>query len=242
MGLVRELAVRGPDHAHTDVQLKKPLLDFGKCFCVGVNYPERNAEYKDGSERPKYPSLFVRFPESLVGPDEPLIRPPESTQLDYEGEIVLVIGKGGRRIAAAQWAEHLLGYSIGNEGTIRDWVRHGKFNVTPGKNWDATGSFGPWIVTADEIGERPMSIITRVNGEERQRDTTDRLMFPFGRIIEYISNFCTLKPGDIIFTGTPNGAGARFEPPRFLVPGDVVEVEVPGVGVLRNSVVDEVAC
>ena len=230
----------GPaDLAHRDVVLDKPLLDFGKCFCVGVNYPERNAEYRDGSDLPKYPSLFIRFPESFVGPDAPLVRPPESLQLDYEGEIVLVIGKEGRRIPAARWAEHVMGYTIGNEGTIRDWVRHGKFNVTPGKNWDQTGSLGPWIVTADEIGHGPMTVVTRVNGEERQRDTTERLMFPFGRILEYVSNFCTLKPGDIIFTGTPNGAGARFDPPRFLVPGDTVEVEVAGIGTLRNGVADE---
>jgi 2-keto-4-pentenoate hydratase/2-oxohepta-3-ene-1,7-dioic acid hydratase in catechol pathway len=235
----RSYVAEPPDHAHAEVTLDKPLLDWGKCFCVGVNYPDRNAEYKDSSDLPKYPSLFIRFPESFTGPDMPLIRPPESTQLDYEGEIVIVIGKAGRRIRPESWAEHVLGYTIGNEGTIRDWVRHGKFNVTPGKNWDLTGSIGPWIVTPDEAPQGPMRVVTRVNGEERQNDTTDRLMFPFGRILEYISAFCTLKPGDIIFTGTPTGAGARFDPPRFLAPGDVVEVEVPGIGLLRNGVADE---
>jgi 5-carboxymethyl-2-hydroxymuconate isomerase len=133
----------------------------------------------------------------------------------------------------------VLGYTIANEGTIRDWVRHGKFNVTPGKNWAATGSIGPWIVTADKAPPGPLQVITRVNGEERQNDTTERLMFPFGRILEYISTFCTLEPGDIILTGTPTGAGARFEPPRFLRPGDLVEVEVPGIGLLRNEIADE---
>jgi 2-keto-4-pentenoate hydratase/2-oxohepta-3-ene-1,7-dioic acid hydratase in catechol pathway len=237
---VRGVAGERPDHAHRDVTLDKPLLAWSKCFCVGVNYPDRNAEYKDSSDLPRYPSLFIRFPESFTGPDMPLIRPPESTHLDYEGEIVLVIGKGGRRIRPESWAEHVMGYTIGNEGTIRDWVRHGKFNVTPGKNWDRTGSIGPWIVTADEVpGGAAMRVTTRVNGEERQSDTTDRLMFPFGRILEYVSTFCTLAPGDIIFTGTPTGAGARFDPPRFLVPGDTVEVEVPGIGVLRNGVADE---
>ena len=239
LGEARAHAGAEPDYGHADARLRKPLLAFGKCLCVGVNYPERNAEYRDGSDLPKYPSLFVRFPESFVGPDEPLIRPPESPQLDYEGEIVLVIGKAGRRIPASRWAEHVIGYMIGNEGTIRDWVRHGKFNVTPGKNWDATGSLGPWIVTSDEIGPAPMTLVTRVNGRERQRDTTDRLMFPFGRIVEYISNFTTLMPGDIILTGTPSGAGARLDPPRFLVPGDVVEVDVSGIGTLRNGVADE---
>lgn len=235
----RPFADAEPDHAHAEVRLDKPLLDFGKCFCVGVNYPERNAEYRDGSDVPKYPSLFVRFPESFVGPEQALVRPPESAQLDYEGEVALVVGKAGRRIPAERWAEHVMGYTIANEGTIRDWVRHGKFNVTPGKNWDRTGSLGPWLVTADEVGEGPMTLVTRVNGEERQRDTTDRLMFPFGRIVSYVSTFCTLKPGDIILTGTPSGAGARLDPPRFLAPGDLVEVEVSGLGTLRNGVADE---
>jgi 2-keto-4-pentenoate hydratase/2-oxohepta-3-ene-1,7-dioic acid hydratase in catechol pathway len=235
----REHAGAAPDYAHNDVRLEKPLTRWGKCFCVGVNYPERNAEYKDGSEGPKYPSLFVRFPESFTGPDMPLIRPPESPQLDYEGEVVLVIGLAGRRIAAENWADHVAGYTIGNEGTIRDWVRHGKFNVTPGKNWPRTASLGPWIVTADEMPPGPMRVTTRVNGEIRQDDTTDRMTFPFGRIMEYVSTFCTLEPGDIILTGTPAGAGARLDPPRFLQPGDIVEVEVPQIGVLRNSVADE---
>ena len=228
-----------PDHAHHEVQLDKPLLRWGKCLCVGVNYPERNEEYKDDSSEAKYPSLFVRFPESFTGPDQPLVRPPESDQLDYEGEVVLVIGKSGRRIPAESWAEHVTAYTIGNEGSIRDWIRHGKFNVTPGKNWAKSGSIGPWIVTADAVEPGPMRVTTRVNGELRQDDTTDRMMFPFGRILEYASSFCTLEPGDLIFTGTPSGAGARLDPPRYLVPGDTVEVEVSGLGTLRNTVADE---
>ncbi len=233
------LADAAPDHAHRDIVLHKPLLDWGKCFCVGVNYPERNEEYKDASAAPKYPSLFIRFPESFTGPDAPLIRPPESEQLDYEGEVVVVIGKRGRRVAAADWAQHVCGYMIGNEGSLRDWVRHGKYNVTPGKNWPASGAIGPYLVTADEVDPGALRIITRVNGEVRQNDTTDRMVFPFGRIVEYISTFCTLEPGDVIFTGTPTGAGARFDPPRYLAPGDQVEVEVTGLGVLRNGVSDE---
>ena len=225
------------DYAHDDVTLDKPLTTFGKCFCVGVNYPDRNAEYKDASDAPKYPSLFIRFPESFTGPDMPLVRPPESPQLDYEGEVVLVIGKRGRRIAADAWRDHVCAFTIGNEGTIRDWVRHGKFNVTPGKNWAASGSLGPWLVSMDETID-VMRVTTRVNGELRQDDTTDRMMFPFGRILEYISTFCTLEPGDVIFTGTPTGSGARLDPPKYLAPGDLVEVEVSGLGVLRNSVID----
>lgn len=227
------------DFALADVALDKPLTDWGKCFCVGVNYPERNAEYKDGAEPPRYPSLFVRFPESFVGPDQPLARPPESAELDYEGEIVMVIGTAGRRISQDRWREHVFGWTLGNEGTIRDWVRHGKFNVTPGKNWAASGAIGPWIVSIDEIGEGPFELITTVNGETRQRDTTARMTFPFARIVEYVSTFCTLQPGDILFTGTPAGAGARLTPPRFLAPGDCVEVNCEAIGRLSNTVRDE---
>ena len=179
-------AVAAADYAHNEVRLDKPLLDWRKCFCVGVNYPERNEEYQDSSAAPRYPSLFVRFPESFTGPGMPLVRPPESPQLDYEGEIVLVIGKRGRRIAQANWAEHVCGFMIANEGSIRDWIRHGKFNVTPGKNWAASGSLGAWLTTADEVGAAPMRVVTRVNGEVRQDDTTDRMLFPFARIVEYI--------------------------------------------------------
>ena len=225
------------DHPHAAVTLDKPLLSFGKCLCVGVNYPERNEEYKDSSDAPQYPSLFMRFPESFTGPDMPLLRPRESAQLDYEGEVVLVIGTRGRRIAPRDWRRHVCAFTVGNEGTIRDWVRHGKFNVTPGKNWPASGAIGPALVTSDDVLDA-LRVTTRVNGEVRQDDTTERMMFPFGRILEYISTFCTLEPGDIIFTGTPTGAGARMSPPRFLVPGDIVDVEVSGLGVLRNSVQD----
>jgi 2-keto-4-pentenoate hydratase/2-oxohepta-3-ene-1,7-dioic acid hydratase in catechol pathway len=228
------------DYALVDVTIEKPLTTWGKCFCVGVNYPDRNAEYKDGSEAPKHPSLFVRFPESLVGPEASILRPKESEQLDYEGEIVLVIGKGGRRVPRSAWREHVFGLTIANEGTLRDWVRHGKFNVTPGKNWAASGSLGPWIVPLHAAPPEPFRIITRVNGEERQNDTTDRMIFSFGHIIEYISTFCTLEPGDVIITGTPTGAAARLDPPRWLKPGDSVEVEVPGLGLLRNRIADEI--
>lgn len=228
-----------PDYARADVRLEKPLQQFGKCFCVGVNYPERNAEYRDGSAAPQYPSLFVRFPESLHGPGADLVRPPESPELDYEGEIVMVIGKAGRRIAPERWSEHVFGWMLGNEGTIRDWVRHGKFNVTPGKNWDGSGAIGPWITPLSEGGEGPFDLTTRVNGELRQRDSTARMTFPFARIVEYVSTFCTLQPGDILFTGTPAGSGARLDPPVWLKPGDRIEVEATGLGTLVNGVRDE---
>ena len=227
------------DMALSDAKLERPLPAPGKILCVGVNYLDRNAEYKDGSEQPKNPSVFVRFPASFVAHGEPLIRPPETRQFDYEGEIVVVIGTRGRRIARERALEHVFGYTIANEGTVREWTRHGKFNVTQGKNFDCSGSIGPSIVTADAVPAGPLRVQTRVNGEERQNDTTDRLLFPFDLLVSYLSIFTTLEPGDLILTGTPNGAGARFDPPKWLVPGDVVAVEVPGIGVLSNPVADE---
>ncbi|TGQ74967.1 MAG: fumarylacetoacetate hydrolase family protein [Mesorhizobium sp.] len=213
-----------------------------KIICVGVNFPDRNEEYKDGQAAPSNPSLFIRFPRSFVGHGAPLVRPPESPQLDYEGEIVIVIGKGGRRIAEADALNHIAALSLCNEGTIRDWVRHAKFNVTQGKNFDRTGSIGPWLVPfTDEAQIADIALITRVNGEVRQQDRTSRMIFSFRKIINYVSTFTTLVPGDIIVTGTPTGAGARFEPPIWLKPGDVIEVEADGIGVLRNGVIDEAA-
>jgi 2-keto-4-pentenoate hydratase/2-oxohepta-3-ene-1,7-dioic acid hydratase in catechol pathway len=223
-----------------DVALLPPVLGPEKILCIGVNYANRNEEYKDGSEQPKYPSMFFRAPTSFTGHDQPLIRPPESTQLDYEGEIALVIGREGRRIARDKAMDHIAGYTLCNEGTIRDWTRHAKFNVTQGKNFDATGSLGPYFVSADEIDPaKPLHLTTAVNGETRQDDTTANLIFTFPALIVYVSTFMTLKPGDIIVTGTPVGAGARFDPPRWLKPGDVIEISVPGIGTLRNGVADE---
>jgi 5-carboxymethyl-2-hydroxymuconate isomerase len=175
-----------------------------------------------------------------VGHGAKLVRPPESEQLDYEGEIGIIIGKGGRRISEDTADSHIAGLTCVNEGTIRDWTKHGKFNVTQGKSWEASGSIGPWMVTSDEFpGFGDVKVTTRVNGEQRQHDTTANLMFPFRTLIRYISTWTKLKPGDVIVTGTPIGAGIRFTPPRFLKAGDVVEVEVSGVGILSNTVADE---
>jgi 2-keto-4-pentenoate hydratase/2-oxohepta-3-ene-1,7-dioic acid hydratase in catechol pathway len=234
------VAARAPDHTLDELRFLPPIPDAERILCIGVNYPERNAEYRDSSEQPKYPSVFMRTRESLVGHGEAILRPPESEQLDYEGEIVLVIGREGRRIPAASAHEHIAGLTIMNEGTIRDWVRHGKFNVTPGKNFERSGSMGPWIVTADEIASfDALHLRTRVNGELRQDDTTAQLLFPFRTIVQYLSTFMTLHPGDLISTGTPTGAGARFDPPRWLHAGDRIEVEVEGIGLLSNTVEDE---
>ena len=224
-----------------DITFQIPVPAPEKLICVGVNFPDRNEEYRDGQAAPSHPSLFVRFPRSFVGHDVPLTRPPESQQLDYEGEIAIVIGKRGRRIPEAAALDHIAALSLCNEGTIRDWVRHAKFNVTQGKNFDGAGSIGPWLVPyAEESQLADVRLATRVNGELRQQDRTSRMTFSFRRIISYISTFTTLVPGDVIVTGTPTGAGARLDPPIWLKPGDVVEVEAEGIGVLRNGVVDEV--
>jgi 5-carboxymethyl-2-hydroxymuconate isomerase len=227
--------------SQADIEWLPTIPNPDKILCIGVNYAERNAEYKDASDLPKYPSVFIRTPGSLVGHLQAVVRPPESPQLDYEGEITLVVGRAGRRIAEADAHLYIAGLTIMNEGTVRDWLRHGKFNVTQGKNFTASGAVGPWMVTADELGDccAPRSLQTHVNGELRQDDNTARLMFPFRRLIAYLSTFTRLLPGDLIATGTPTGAGIHHTPPKFLVPGDTVTVEVEGVGQLINSVRDE---
>lgn len=244
-GAIGQLVEEGSRHAAdfplADIRFDLPVPGAKKIICVGVNYPDRNEEYKDGQEAPKNPSLFIRFPGSFVGHNELIVRPPESEQLDYEGEVVIVIGKGGRRIAERDALNHIAGLSLANEGTIRDWVRHAKFNVTQGKNFDRTGSIGPWFVPfTDESQIADIRLQTRVNGEVRQEDRTSRMIFSFRRIVSYISTFTTLEPGDVILTGTPTGAGARFDPPIWLKPGDRVEIEAEGLGVLSNGVEDEV--
>ncbi|MGA8317434.1 MAG: fumarylacetoacetate hydrolase family protein [Bradyrhizobium sp.] len=240
--LVEQAAGLAADYAIEAVTWLPPIPAPEKIICIGVNYPDRNAEYKDGSDAPKYPSMFLRTPRSFVGHNTPLVRPTASAQLDYEGELVLVIGKAGRHIPESAALEHIAAITLCNEGTIRDWVRHAKFNVTQGKNFDSTGSLGPWLVPyVNETQIADVRLTTRVNGETRQDDRTSRLIFGFRYLINYISTFTTLVPGDVIVTGTPTGAGARFDPPRYLKPGDLIEVEAENVGVLRNSVIDETA-
>ncbi|MGI9607076.1 MAG: fumarylacetoacetate hydrolase family protein [Acidimicrobiales bacterium] len=227
------------DHAITEVTIERLLPNPGKIFCIGVNYGGRASEYTDTSDA-AYPSVFVRFADSFTGAGQPLVRPPESPQLDYEGEIVAVIGKVGRRIPIAEARSHIAGLSLGNEGTIRDWVRHAKFNVTQGKNWESSGSMGPWLVPIDEFGDlEQLHLTTHVNGELRQTDHPATMKYSIEYQVHYLSTFTTLRPGDVIFTGTPTGAGARFDPPIWLEPGDEIEVSVPEIGTLRNTVADE---
>lgn len=228
-------------HADGTFEYALPIPDPEKIICVGVNFPDRNAEYKDGQVAPDNPSLFIRFPRSFTGHQQALIRPQASEKLDYEGEIVVVIGKGGRHISQADAMSHIAALSLCNEGTLRDWVRHAKFNVTQGKNFDGSGAMGPYLVPfVDPKQLEDIELRTTVNGEVRQQDRTSRMLFSFAKQIEYISTFTTLVPGDVIVTGTPTGAGARQDPPVFLKPGDVIEVEAEGIGMLRNTVEDEV--
>ena len=241
VSLADESAGLSPDFPVREVHYEIPIPAPEKIICVGVNYPDRNEEYKDGQAAASNPSLFIRFPRSFTGHEQPLLRPPESQQLDYEGEIVAVIGKGGRRIPEAGALDHIAALTLCNEGTIRDWVRHARFNVTQGKNFDRSGAMGPWLIPfTDEAQLADVRLETRVNGDVRQSDRSSRMIFSFRKIINYISTFATLVPGDVIVTGTPTGAGARFDPPIWLKPRDVVEVEADGIGTLRNTIADEV--
>lgn len=238
--LSAQAAGRAVDYPNGSFTWAIPLANPGKILCVGVNFPDRNEEYKDNQPAAARPSLFIRFAGSFTGHDEPLIRPPESAQLDYEGEVTIVIGKGGRRITREAAYDHIAAVTLANEGTLRDWVRHAKFNVTQGKNWDRSGSIGPWLVPFSDAAQLDdIALTTRVNGEVRQQDRTGRMIYDFRYIVNYVSTFATLEPGDVILCGTPTGAGARFDPPIWLVPGDVVEVEAEGIGILRNTVEEE---
>ena len=223
-----------PTIALDSIRYLPVVPDPEKLICIGVNYGNRNEEYKDGAEAPKYPSVFMRTPGSLVGHGEPIWNPPESDQLDYEGEIVLVIGKGGRRIPEENAWEHLAGLSLMNEGSVRDWLRHSKFNVTQGKNFERSGAFGPWLMTADEFGDPYVqSVVTRLNGVEKQRCVLREMLNSIENQIAYISEGITLRPGDVIATGTPGSLPGTDKHMHY---GDEVEVEITGLGVLRNRV------
>jgi 2-keto-4-pentenoate hydratase/2-oxohepta-3-ene-1,7-dioic acid hydratase in catechol pathway len=226
-----------PDVPLAEVELLPPLIAPEKILCIGINYKARERDY-DFTEPPKYPSMFYRAPNSVVGSGGKLIRPKISEQLDYEGEIAMVIGRECKHVAKDDALAVIAGLTLCNEGTIRDWIRHGKFNVTQGKNFDATGSIGPWIDT-DVDPSQSLQLTVRRNGEVTQDDTTANMIFSFADLIVYVTTFMTLKPGDIISTGTPVKKDAKADPPVWLKPGDTIEIECPAIGVLRNSVADE---
>lgn len=223
----------------TDVSWDPPMGDHPKVVCVGFNYAAHATESSRGpAEPPAHPTLFSRFADSLVGAGTPVIRPAGEDTLDWEGEVALVVGKAGRRITATDAWAHVAGVTCMAENSVRDWQLHST-QATAGKNWHGSGALGPWLTTADEVGPGPLRVTTRLNGEVVQDDTTDHLTFSFADLVAYVSAFTPLAPGDVIATGTPQGIGLRRDPPRFLRPGDDLEVEVSGVGVLRHGVIDE---
>jgi 2-keto-4-pentenoate hydratase/2-oxohepta-3-ene-1,7-dioic acid hydratase in catechol pathway len=242
-GALRELerlASVQPDFACSDVAFAPVIPDAAaKVLCVGINYLPHMKEM--GRERPERPVLFVRFGDSVVGHGRPLLKPRESEQFDYEGELAVVIGTRARRVSRQRALDHVAGYSCFNDGSVRDFQRHSA-QFTPGKNFHASGSFGPWLVTTDEIPDvRTLTLTTRLNGTVMQNESVGELCFDVPQLIEYCSTFTQLEPGDVIVTGTPGGVGAGRKPPVWMKPGDTVEVELTGIGVLRNPVIAEPA-
>ncbi len=206
----------------------------GKIICIGMNYRDKRAEWAHDKETP---NLFIRFPDSQVGHGQPIVKPRVSDQLDFEGELALIVGKAGRHIPQARALAHLAGYACYLDGSVRDWQQH---SVAAGKNFPSTGGFGPWMVTTDEIPDPTrMTLITRLNGREMQRATTDQMIFSIPFILNYVSAFTPLAPGDVISTGSPAGVGARRDPPVWMKPGEVVEVQIDPIGTLRHPIAAE---
>ena len=208
-----------------------------KIFCVGLNYETHRKE--TGRSEVVHPTIFIRFANTQTGHLTNIVRPRVSTHLDFEGELALIIGKPGRYISRDRAFDHIAGYACYNDGSVRDWQHH-THQFTPGKNFPRTGSFGPWMVTPEELpdlGARP--ILTRLNGEIVQQATLGQMIFDIPTLVEYCSSFNPLEPGDVIVTGTPGGVGVKRVPPLWMKPGDVVEVEIEGIGILRNGIADE---
>jgi len=226
-----------PDYQPSDIVFLPVIPNPDRIVCVGLNYQDHVVE--TGRDNTEQPAIFLRLPESQVGHRQPILRPRESKHLDFEAEIAVIIGKPGRRISLKDAWDHIAGYSCYNDGSVRDWQRH-TIQWTAGKNFARTGGFGPWMVTADDIppGTR-MTLSCRLNGERMQHATTEQMIFKIPKIIEYVSTWTTLEPGDVLVTGTPGGVGARRTPPLWMKPGDTVEVEIDKVGVLANSIADD---
>jgi 2-keto-4-pentenoate hydratase/2-oxohepta-3-ene-1,7-dioic acid hydratase in catechol pathway len=224
-----------PDRKLADVTFRPVIPQPNKILCAGVNYRAHAAEA--GRELPKQPSMFIRFPDTLIGHDGEMIRPKLSDNFDYEGELTLVIGQGGRHIPIERALDHVAGYTILVDGSVRDYQ---KFSVTSGKNWPGTGPLGPWLVTIDEIPDpSKLTLTTRLNGMQVQHSGTDKLIYSIPQIIAFCSDFTALSPGDVIATGTPEGVGHGRKPPLWMKPGDKLEVEITGIGILRTRIVDE---
>jgi len=227
-------AAKKPDFKTGKVAFLPVIPNPGKIVCVGLNYEEHRVE--TGRDKTENPALFIRVAESQVGHAQPIVMPRESTNLDFEGEIAVVIGRRGRRVPEADAWKHVAGYACYNDGSVRDWQRH-TLQWTAGKNFSRTGAFGPWMVTRSEIADdEELTLETRLNGQVMQHATTAQMIHKIPRQIAYISTFTSLEPGDVIVTGTPGGVGARRNPPVWMKPGDTVEVEVSKVGVLVNTI------
>jgi 2-keto-4-pentenoate hydratase/2-oxohepta-3-ene-1,7-dioic acid hydratase in catechol pathway len=226
-----------PDYKESDVTFLPVIPNPDRILCVGLNYQDHVVE--TGRDNTEQPAIFIRLPESQVGHKQPIVRPRESQNLDYEAEIAVIIGRPGRRISQKEAWSHIAGYSCYNDGSVRDWQRH-TVQWTAGKNFAKTGGFGPWMVTADEIPPgTKMTLSCRLNGREMQHATTEQMIFRIPKIIEYVSAWTTLAPGDVLVTGTPGGVGARRNPPVWMKPGDKVEIEIDKVGVLENSIAED---
>jgi 2-keto-4-pentenoate hydratase/2-oxohepta-3-ene-1,7-dioic acid hydratase in catechol pathway len=224
-----------PDHKLADIRFLPVIPNPEKILCVGINYKSHAAEH--GQEAPKLPNIFTRFPNTLVPHEGEMIRPKVSTNLDFEGELALVVGRGGRHIKAENALDHVAGYTCFCDGSVRDFT---KYSLVASKNFLGTGPLGPWLVTADEIPDpTKLTLVTRLNGAEMQRSGTDMLIHSIPAIIAFCSVFTPLTPGDVIATGTPDGIGAKRNPPVWMKAGDVLEIEISGIGTLRNRVADE---
>jgi 2-keto-4-pentenoate hydratase/2-oxohepta-3-ene-1,7-dioic acid hydratase in catechol pathway len=231
-----QYAGAAPDYQASDVTWLPVIPNPDKIVCVGLNYQEHVAE--TGRDNTEQPAIFLRLPESQVGHKQPIVRPRESKNLDFEAEIAVIIGAPGRRISQQNAYKHVAGYSCYNDGSVRDWQRH-TIQWTAGKNFAQTGGFGPWMVSADEIPPgTTMTLSCRLNGERMQHASTEQMIFKIPKIIEYVSTWTTLVPGDVLVTGTPGGVGARRNPPIWMKPGDKVEIEIDKVGVLENGIAD----
>lgn len=219
------------------VELLPVIPNPGKILCVGLNYATHVKE--TGREQKAHPAIFTRWADTLVADGAPILRPAESERLDYEGELAIVIGKGGRRIPKAEALDHVAGYSIFNDASVRDWQRH-NIQFSPGKNWPGTGAFGPALVTPDEIADiASQRVQTRLNGQLVQDQPISDLIWDIATVIEYCSTFTPLAPGDVIATGTPGGVGDKREPALYMKSGDTVTVSVGSVGILTNRVIDD---
>ena len=228
---------RSPDHGLDEIEFLPVIPDPDKIICIGLNY--RSHVLEGGRDIPKFPMIFTRYPNSQVGHGQPMVRPRVSDKFDYEGELAVIIGRTCRHVAEEDALSVVAGYSCYNDGSVRDYQRHTS-QFYPGKNFYHSGAFGPWMVTADEIPDPTgMTLLTRLNGEEMQRATTDDLLFNINQLIAYLTTVTELYPGDVISTGTTGGVGIYRDPPALMKEGDTIEVELDAIGILSNPVVDE---